>query len=103
MLRVREPSLEEEHHIPDEAGITPSSSARQLTISNQHQGGLGLSSSILDLHGVCPLAVLSEVIQHHLDNACGYIMTHLSLLQNEGETKGRKTNGEVSSSIWCFC
>lgn len=74
-----------------------------LTVSDQHQSGLGLGFSILDLHGESALAVLSEMIHHHLDNACGHVVTHFSLLRKKaGRDKhfSHRDTADGSVAIW---
>lgn len=61
----------------------------ELTISNKHQGRLRFGLAILDLNREGTLALLSEVVPYHLNDASGGIMAHLGFLQvKKTEKKG---------------
>lgn len=53
----------------------------RLTIADQNQRALCFAASICDLTGKCAFAVLGEVVQDELDDACGCVMTHLVWLE----------------------
>lgn len=57
-----------------------------LTVSDQHQGGLGLGFAVVDLDGVCALVGSGEMIHRHLDHSCCHVMTDLMALRHNNET-----------------
>lgn len=79
--------------------LTEWCSENVLTVSDQHQGALGLGLSVVDLDGVGAFVGSGELFHRHLDDSCAHVMTDLITLTMKKTQRQKSTSVEHVFSV----